>query len=149
LDVARGPEVASRARGRPAGVVDRVIAASGDGALGVALRAGSMATAAVVVSAVHRVHDPGTLCPLRALTGIPCPLCGGTTVFIELGAAHPAKALLASPVVLLGAIGLATAPLGSGRRWWALDSRIRAWIIAVTLGLSWVWQLTRFGFLPL
>lgn len=108
-----------------------------------------MATAAVVVSALHRVHDPGTLCPLRALTGVPCPLCGGTTVFIELGAAHPVKALLASPVVLLGAIGLATAPLGSGRRWWALDPRMRAWIIGVTLGLSWVWQLARFGFLPL
>ncbi|MDN3354571.1 DUF2752 domain-containing protein [Actinomadura sp. DC4] len=108
-----------------------------------------MATAAVLVSTVHRIHDPGTLCPLRALTGIPCPLCGGTTVFIELGAAHPVAALLASPAVVFGAIGLATAPLGSGRRWWALDSRIRAWIIGVALGLSWVWQLARFGFLPL
>lgn len=149
MDVARGHGVVSRVRGRPADVIGRVFAASSDGALGVALRAGGMATAAVVVSAAHRIHDPGTLCPLRALTGVPCPLCGGTTVFIELGAAHPVKALAASPFVLLGAIGLATAPLGSGRRWWAIDSRTRAWIIGVTLGLSWVWQLTRFGFLPL
>jgi hypothetical protein len=147
LDVARGHRVASRTRGRPADVLGRLFAASEHGPLGVVIRAGGMATAAVAVSVAHRVHDPGTLCPLRALTGVPCPLCGGTTVFVELGAAHAAKALAANPFVLLGAIGLATAPLGSGRRWWAVRPRTRAWIVGVTLGLSWVWQLARFGFL--
>jgi hypothetical protein len=147
LDVARGPEVASRARGRPAGVLDRVIAASGDGPLGVALRVGGMSVAAVLASLVHRVHDPGILCPVRALTGVPCPFCGGTTVFMEMGAAHPAQALAANPVVLVGAIGLASAPLGSGRKWWAIPPRTRAWILGVVVALSWVWQLARFGFL--
>jgi hypothetical protein len=66
---------------------------------------------------------------------------------MELGAAHPAKALAANPIVLAGAIGLATAPLGSGRRWWAIDPRTRVWILGVVVGLSWVWQLARFGFL--
>jgi hypothetical protein len=147
LDVARGHGVASHARGRPAEILGRVIAASGDGPLGVFLRVGGMAVAAVLTAFVHRAHDPGILCPVRALTGVPCPFCGGTTVFMELGAAHPVKALAANPVVLVGAIGLATAPLGSGRRWWAIDARTRAWILGVVVGLSWVWQLARFGFL--
>jgi len=147
LDVARGHGVASRAQGRPAEIANRLIAASREGPRGLVLRVGGMATAAVLVSFAHRLHDPGTLCPFRAVTGVPCPLCGGTTVFIELGAAHPGKALAASPFVLLGALGLAAAPLGLGRRWWAIDPRIRAWIIGVTLGLSWVWQLARFGIL--
>jgi hypothetical protein len=106
-----------------------------------------MAAAAVLVSLVHRTHDPGILCPVRALTGVPCPFCGGTTVFIDLGAAHPVKALAANPVVLVGTIGLATAPLGPGRMWWAVHPRKRAWILGVVVGLSWVWQLARFGFL--
>jgi hypothetical protein len=66
---------------------------------------------------------------------------------MELGAAHPARALAANPVVLLGAIGLASAPLGSGRKWWAIPPRTRAWILGVVVALSWVWQLARFGFL--
>ena len=147
MDVARGHEVASRARGRPADVVDRITAAAGTGPLGLILRVGAMSAAAVLASFVHRVHDPGILCPIRALTGVPCPFCGGTTVFMELGAAHPAKALAANPVVLIGAIGLATAPLGSGRRWWAINPRTRAWFLGVVVALSWVWQLARFGFL--
>ena len=147
MDVARGPKVAPQARGRPAGVLGRVIAASGDGSLGVALRIGGMTVGAVLASFVHRVHDPGILCPVRALTGVPCPFCGGTTVFMEMGAAHPARALVANPVVLAGAVGLATAPLGTGRKWWAIEPRTRVWILGVVVALSWVWQLARFGFL--
>lgn len=147
MDVARGHTVASRAHGRTAGLLGRVITASGDGPIGVVLRVGGMSVAAVSASFVHHAHDPGILCPVRALTGVPCPFCGGTTVFMELGAAHPAKALAANPVVLAGTIGLALAPLGSGRRWWAMKPRTRVWILGVVIGLSWVWQLARFGFL--
>jgi hypothetical protein len=66
---------------------------------------------------------------------------------MELGAAHPVQALAANPVVLAGAAGLATAPLGLGRRWWAMSPRTRGWILGVVVGLSWVWQLARFGLL--
>jgi hypothetical protein len=147
VEVARGRDGAPYARGGPAGVLGRAFVAAGHGPLGVVLRTGGMATAAVMAALVHRVHDPGILCPVRALTGVPCPLCGGTTVFMELGAAHPAKALAANPVVLAGAVGLAMAPLGSGRRWWAMGPRTRAWIIGIVVALSWVWQLARFGLL--
>ncbi|TDC43639.1 DUF2752 domain-containing protein [Actinomadura sp. KC345] len=106
-----------------------------------------MAGAAVGASWIHRVNDPGVLCPLRAFTGIPCPMCGGTTVFIEFGAGHPARAVLANPVVLLGAIAVAVAPLGLGGRWWALQPKTRAWMLGTALVGSELWQLVRFGVL--
>jgi hypothetical protein len=141
--VARGTEAALRA---PSALLDRVLSAQG--AAGVAVRAGAVAVAAVLAAVVHRVHDPGTLCPIRAITGVPCPLCGGTTVFMDLGAARPGAAIVANPFVFTGMVGLVTAPLGSGSRWWAISPRTRLRLLLVVLALSWLWQLARFGFLP-
>ncbi|TDC82217.1 DUF2752 domain-containing protein [Actinomadura sp. 7K507] len=106
-----------------------------------------MAVAAIGASWIHRLNDPGVLCPLRALTGIPCPVCGGTTVFIEFGAGRPAQAVLANPVVFLGAVAAAVAPLGLGGRWWALQPKTRVWMLGTALVGSELWQLVRFGVL--
>ncbi|SEG71217.1 Protein of unknown function [Thermomonospora echinospora] len=130
-----------------AGVVDRTRTAARHGVLGVALRVGAMTVAAVAVAWLHRVNDPGVLCPMRALTGIPCPLCGGTTVFIELGSGHPVRAAAANPAVLVAAVALATAPLGPGGRWWALRPKTRAWMLGAALAASELWQLARFDLL--
>jgi len=51
-----------------------------------------------VVGAVTLAHltipgRPATLCPLRAFTGIPCPICGGTTAAVHIGHADFADAL--------------------------------------------------------
>lgn len=146
MDVTRGIRVAPGAPA-PARMVGRLTDAAGRGPLGVTIRTGGMAVAAVLAALVHRVHDPGVLCPVRALTAVPCPLCGGTTVFMELGAAHPVRAAIANPVALTGAIGLALAPLGLGRAWWAVRPRTRAWILSTAVALSWLWQLARFGLL--
>lgn len=146
MDVARGIEVAPRALN---GLLRRgQAAAGGEGLRVVAVRAAIVTVAAVAAAAVHRVHDPGVLCPLRAVTGVPCPFCGGTTVFMDLGAARPGAAVMANPVVFTGMVGLVTAPLGSGRRWWAISPRTRSRIIIVVVALSWLWQLARFGLLP-
>ncbi|MEU6034424.1 DUF2752 domain-containing protein [Actinomadura sp. NPDC047616] len=134
-------------RGALGGLVGRILAAARYGPRGVVLRVSAMAVAAVGVAWIHRVNDPGVLCPLRALTGIPCPLCGGTTVFIELGSGRPVAALLANPVALTGAAGLALAPLGLGRRWWALAPSTRTWVLGIALVGSELWQLARFGLL--
>lgn len=131
------------------GAADRTLAAARRGPKGVALRVGAMAVAAVAAAWIHRANDPGVLCPMRALTGIPCPLCGGTTVFIELGSGRPAHAALANPVALAAAVGLATAPLGLGSRWWALQPRTRAWVLGLALVGSEIWQLARLGLLRL
>lgn len=134
-------------RGAPGDLVVRTLNASRHGPTGVALRVAAMATAAIGAAWIHRVNDPGVLCPLRAFTGIPCPLCGGTTVFIELGSGRPVQAVLANPVAFAGAVALALAPLGTGRRWWALRPGVRAWMLGTALVGSELWQLVRLGLL--
>lgn len=139
------------AAGAPEGAVGRLVSrtltAARHGPMGVMLRVTAMAVAAVGVAWIHRSHDPGVLCPMRAFTGVPCPLCGGTTVFIEAGSGHPARAVLANPVVLAGAVVFAAAPLGLGRRWWAFSPRARGWMLGIALVGSELWQLVRFGVL--
>lgn len=137
----------SAARSGLAGLVDRLLQAARHGVRGVALRAGTLGGAAVAASWLHSAYDPGVLCLLRRVTGIPCPGCGATTVFIELGAGHLESALLANPVVITGAVGLVLAPLGLGRRWWALPTAVRTGVIAGAIAASWLWQLHRFGLL--
>lgn len=104
--------------------------------------------AALAVARLHDAHDPGSLCLLRRFTGIPCPGCGSTTVFIEAGHGHWLGALEANPVTVLCAFGLLLAPLGPGRWWWELPNKRRNIIIGSALTVSWAWQLHRYGFLP-
>ncbi|MEO3785363.1 DUF2752 domain-containing protein [Actinocorallia sp. B10E7] len=110
-------------------------------------RIAAMAALAVSVAFAHGVHDPGVLCPIRALTDIPCPFCGGTTVFIELGSGHLLRALAANPLVFIGAMVFAVAPLGLGARWRTWKPQVRAWILGTAIAGSGIWQLVRFGIL--
>ena len=89
-------------------------------------------------------------CPLRTLTGVPCPFCGSTTVFMEAGAGHWSAALAANPVTVVAALVFLAAPL------LAVDpimSLLRVpprmlWIAgSVLMAASWLWELHRFGFL--
>ncbi|WP_433475316.1 DUF2752 domain-containing protein [Spirillospora sp. CA-142024] len=144
---APGAAAAGAPEGVLGGIVSRTLTAARHGPLGAVLRVAAMAVAAIGVSWIHRVNDPGVLCPMRALTGIPCPLCGGTTVFIELGSGRPGPAVLANPVALTVAVAVAAAPLGLGGRWWALQPKTRAWMLGTALVGSELWQLVRFGVL--
>jgi hypothetical protein len=117
------------------------------GALRALLRGAGGAAAAVTIALLHDAHDPGVLCPLRRFTGIPCPGCGSTSVFIEAGHGHLLAAVLANPVAVAVLCGLLIAPLGPGRWWWELSDRRRNVVICAALTVSWIWQLGRFGFL--
>ncbi|MFC6597481.1 DUF2752 domain-containing protein [Kitasatospora paranensis] len=111
----------------------------------VLLRGAGGAVAAVAVGELHDAHDPGVLCMLRRFTGIPCPGCGSTTVFIEAGHGHWSAALAANPVTVVAAVGLLIAPLGPGRWWWGLSPRHRNVLIGAAAVISWTWQLHRLG----
>ena len=111
-------------------------------------RGGGATLLALALAELHAKDDPGVLCPLRRFTGVPCPGCGSTSVFMDLGAGHVGAAIAANPVTVLVGIGLLFAPMGGGAWWWRQSARRQNTIIAVAAGISWIWQLRRFGFLP-
>ena len=87
------------------------------------------------------VHPP-VACPLRAMTGIPCPLCGMTRACVAAAHGHFGASLAFNPagiLLLLGAIVLVIRP--------ALLRRIRPprWLLPVVLGVMWMWNI---GFNP-
>lgn len=112
------------------------------------------AIAALALANLHVPGRPATLCPFRALTGLPCPFCGGTTAAVKLGHFDVLGALRANPVVVLGALVVATMPaviaFRSSRpvaRWPALSPTTIRVAIALAVLFSEVWQLLRFGIL--
>lgn len=117
------------------------------GPLQVLARGTGAAAAALAVARLHQAHDPGALCLLRRFTGVPCPACGSTTVFIEAGQGHWTAALTANPFTVVIGVGLLLAPLGPGRLWWSVPVRRRNAVIGAVAALSWLWQLHRYGFL--
>lgn len=99
---------------------------------------------------VHTHHDPGVLCPLRRLTGVPCPICGSTTVFMEAGAGHWSAALTANPFTVVAALVFLVAPVlavDPVRTWVRLPQAWRLWPLGIVVAASWLWQLHRFGWL--
>jgi hypothetical protein len=107
-------------------------------------RGAVLAAAAVGLALVHLPGRPTTLCALRALTGVPCPLCGGTTAFVDLGHGRVGAALAASPIAVLGGVAVVLAPL---RAWRPLTPQARRVLVLVVGVASELWQLHRFGLL--
>jgi hypothetical protein len=112
------------------------------------------AVAALALANLHVTGRPATLCPFRAMTGLPCPFCGGTTAAVKLGHFDVLGALQANPVIVLGAVVVATMPavlaFRSSRtvaRWPALTRTTIRVAIAIAVVFSEVWQLFRFGIL--
>jgi Protein of unknown function (DUF2752) len=99
----------------------------------------------------------GLPCPLRTLTGVPCPFCGMTTATVAITHGNWAAAAGANPFAyLVAALAISTAPVLIARaagqvstpRPWSVASRRRiGWIVAALVALSWLFQLRRYGFL--
>jgi hypothetical protein len=117
-------------------------------------------TVGVAATVYPRISDAtglGLPCPLRTLTGIPCPACGMTTAATDLVAGDPAAALAANPFVLaLAALALVVPPLLSVRALglvgppvaWSDTARRRVpWAVGLLVFASWSYQLHRFGYL--
>jgi hypothetical protein len=87
------------------------------------------------------VH-PGIVCPLRAATGIPCPLCGMTRACVAAVHGHLATSLAFNPAGILVVIAALVALVRP-----QLLTRIRVpmWCVIAAFGALWVWNI---GFNP-
>jgi hypothetical protein len=100
----------------------------------------------LLLANVHLAGRPSTLCTLRAVTGVPCPFCGGTTAAVRLGSGDVLGAVRASPLAMLIAPVVVALPLlrvGLSR----VPRRLLQAGVAAALVGSEVWQLHRFGWL--
>jgi hypothetical protein len=109
---------------------------------GTPLQVGSgLLLAGVAILPLIPAHD-GVVCPLRAVTGIPCPFCGMTTSVTAVGRGRFAEALAANPA---GLVAIAGAVLVLASR----PQRVRfpSWALALGVAAMWVFELNRFSIL--
>jgi hypothetical protein len=86
------------------------------------------------------VHPP-VACPLRTLTGIPCPLCGLTRAVVAAMHGHLLESLRFNPAGML--VVLLAIALLAGLR---LDRvRIPPWLVVTFVAILWAWNV---GFNP-
>jgi hypothetical protein len=81
-------------------------------------------------------------CPLRAMTGIPCPLCGMTRACVAAVHGHLGAALSFNPAGLLLIVAAVVAVL---RPQWLTRLRAPAWIVLAGVAAIWLWNI---GFNP-
>ena len=85
---------------------------------------------------------PEVACPLRALTGVPCPLCGMTRAIVAAVHGHVGESLAFNPG---GFIVLALALVAILRPAWLARLQLPTWSIFAIVGALWAWNV---GFNP-
>ena len=108
------------------------------------LRELRVAGAAMLAAAAVRPLVPFEFvppCPLRTVTGIPCPMCGMTRGVTALVHGDFARALLMNPASYL-AVALAILLLV---QWRVRRVVIPVWVIFAVLACMWVWQLFKYA----
>jgi hypothetical protein len=102
---------------------------------------GAALVGAAALWPVLPLHPPFA-CPLRAITGIPCPLCGMTRASVAAVHGHFGTSLAFNPggllVVLVACVALIRPQL-------IMRMRLPAWAPIIALGALWFWNV---GFNP-
>ena len=103
-------------------------------------KAGGLMLAAAVVLPAVSAHPP-LLCPLKTITGVPCPFCGMTTSVEATVHLHLGDAVAATPA---GVLLVVAAIVLLFRRPKAIQLPLP--LVFAVLALMWAFQLHRFGF---
>jgi hypothetical protein len=80
-------------------------------------------------------------CPLKTVTGIPCPMCGMTRGVTALVHGDFARALLMNPASYLF-VALAILLL---LQWRTKKIVVPVWLIVTVMALMWTWQLFKYA----
>jgi len=106
----------------------------------VALRWAGAAMVGLGVGVPLLPHNPGLPCPMRTLTGVPCPGCGMTTAVKAVLAGHVRASVGANPfglIAVLIAVVLIVRP-----RWRRVS--VPVLLLVASGASSWLWELHRF-----
>ncbi len=118
---------------------------------------GPLAVAASVYLSGKDLAAGPVVCPLRLMTGVPCPFCGSTTSFAHLGGMRFREAFLANPAgpvmfvavmvaalagVLAAASGRKPILVGKFSRWLVWAVRLS---VLTALAMMWIAELVRFS----
>jgi len=87
------------------------------------------------------VHPP-LACPLRTLTGIPCPLCGMTRACVAAVHGHLGASLAFNPA---GVMVIVAAVIALVRPQWLTRQQVPWRGVGIAIALLWVWNI---GFNP-
>ena len=110
-----------------------------------------LAVGVVGVAATRTLGLPLPPCPLRTLTGIPCPGCGaGRSISALLDgdflAAVDHNVLVPLAIALIAWSAIAAFSRRSGARWWdPLAARWASLAVAAAIGGFWLLRLLPFG----
>jgi glycerol-3-phosphate acyltransferase PlsY len=117
--------------------------------------AGAATIGAVYPLILAHTGGQGLPCPLRSITGVPCPFCGLTTATVALAHWQWSEAAMASPLAcLVAALVVGTAPVLAARfaclmsppRPVSPRTRRRVTIaVSILVGLNWLFELHRYG----
>lgn len=98
---------------------------------------------ALLVGGLALAHLPNGLgppCPLRALTGVPCPFCGTTTAIGDAGSGHLRSAVSVAPIGIVVVVIAILAVLGALPKKLTLNPLV----ILSILSVEWIFELYRF-----
>ena len=104
------------------------------------LRAAGAAMLAVGAAwSVLPVHPPA--CPLRSLTGIPCPLCGASRGAAAALRGDVLTGLAWNPLGVLAVVVALALLIGWVLRWRPATLRAPVWLPVVALAATWAYNL--------
>jgi Protein of unknown function (DUF2752) len=112
------------------------------------LRPWRVAAVALVPAAfvVNRMPiDVVPRCPLRSITGVPCPMCGSTRGVIAAMHGHLGHALELNPASLLVIALAALLVLGWTLGWRVERVRIPVWCVVAVFAVLWIYQLFKYA----